>query len=169
LETIIKLARVYDVPLETLVVGEPREPYGPWENFVSVPFRWAVPGKKAGEPPNLHMSDGEPKFVPVQKSVFQNHRGPFHAFRVQSDSMKPILHAEDIVIVAMGNLTLQQRPVMYAVQLENQTSVRYIQKQKNKYLLISLDPDVPIVEVELDRDPNPVLGEVIGAWKFFNR
>jgi phage repressor protein C with HTH and peptisase S24 domain len=82
--------------------------------------------------------------------------------------MKPILETGDNVVLACGNKAIRPDS-MYAVWSNQSLKIKYLQRSKNKLYLVPNNRNVPIEEVDLKNEADPVLGEVVGVCKTFRK
>ena len=88
------------------------------------------------------------------------------ASRVDGESMEPMLHSGDIVVVDRDDRKLVKNK-MYAIFYEEGLTAKYVERQKDLLILRPINPNAQVQVVNLNENPDPVVGRIIGAWKEF--
>ncbi|MEK9627825.1 MAG: XRE family transcriptional regulator [Nitrospinota bacterium] len=86
------------------------------------------------------------------------------ASRVDGESMEPMLHSGDIVVIDRDDKKWSKNRI-FAIFHEGGLTAKYLEKQKNLLLLRPINPLSQVQIINLDENPDPVVGRVIGAWK----
>lgn len=166
-EILIRMAEELETSTDFLVGKEPVTEYDFPIGMTQIPL-FQVTQKSSDSPPTFEALEGDHPFVVVRRRILQGHRGPFRSVSVLEDSMKPILEAGDNVVVACGNKAI--RPdAMYAVWASQTVKIKYLQRTRNRLYLIPNNKEVPIEDVDLKSEPDPILGEVVGVCKTFRK
>lgn len=165
-EILIRMAQELETSTDFLVGREPVTEYDFPIGMTKIPLFQVVSGN--GSQPVFEPLEGDHPYVVVRRRLLQGHRGPFRSVSVQEDSMKPILEAGDSVVLACGNKSVRPE-AMYAVWVNQSVKIKYVQRSKNKLYLVPNNKEVPIEEVDLKTDTDPLLGEVVGVCKAFKK
>lgn len=88
------------------------------------------------------------------------------ASRVDGDSMEPVLHSGDIIVIDRNDKTIA-RNKMYAVFYEEGLTAKYLEQQEGWLILRPINPNSQVQIIRLDEQPDPVVGRIIGSWKEF--
>ncbi len=86
------------------------------------------------------------------------------ASRVDGESMEPMLHSGDIVVIDRDDKKWSKNRI-FAIFNEGGLTAKYLERQKNLLILRPINPLSQVQIVNLDENPDPVVGRVIGAWK----
>lgn len=86
------------------------------------------------------------------------------ASRVDGTSMEPMLHSGDIVVVDRNEKILVKGRI-FAVYYEGGLTAKYLERQKSLLILRPLNPISEVQIINLNEQPDPVVGRIIGAWK----
>ena len=86
------------------------------------------------------------------------------ASRVDGESMEPMLHSGDIVVIDRDDKNWSKNRI-FAIFNEGGLTAKYLEKQKNLLILRPINPHSQVQIINLDENPDPVVGRVIGAWK----
>lgn len=86
------------------------------------------------------------------------------ASRVDGESMEPMLHSGDIVVIDRDEKKLSKNRI-FAIFYENGLTAKYLERQQNLLILRPINPHSQVQIINLDENPDPVVGRVIGAWK----
>jgi len=86
------------------------------------------------------------------------------ASRVDGESMEPMLHSGDIVVIDRDDKMWSKNRI-FAIFSEGGLTAKYLEKQKNLLILRPINPHSQVQIINLDENPDPVVGRVIGAWK----
>ena len=152
--------------------GEPQShPSGEFEdshhagNMKQVNF-WSVrPGLVAGAPPN---SSREEPFGFIKEKIWANFRGPFKAFTVEGITPSPVVRNGDIIIVACGEREVSDQHI-YAIRTIQYLDARQCHKDENLLILSPLRLGDPIEKFDLNKDPDPLVGQIIGIIKSWSQ
>lgn len=134
--------------LETLArIGELRAAAASFDDAIA-----AGPGRELWDQPCTELVD-LPKGVPAGRHV---------VLRVSGDSMTPLMHAGDSVLVRVGD-----KVVPDTVIVARRPEEGYVVKRVGRILhreveLLSLNPAYP--PIRIPRDPRLVLGTVVARW-----
>ena len=127
---------------------------------------WSVrPGLVAGAPPN---SSREEPFGFIKESIWSKFRGPFKAFTIEGVASSPIVRNGDIIIVACGEREVRDQQ-MYAIRTQQYLDVRQGYKDENLLILSPLRIGDPIEKFDLNKDPDPLVGQIIGIIKSWSQ
>ncbi len=86
------------------------------------------------------------------------------ASRVKGDSMEPMLHSGDIVIIDRDDKKpLKNR--IFAIFYDDGLTAKYVECQQNLLILRPINPTAQVQILNLNEHPDPIVGRVIGAWK----
>ena len=88
------------------------------------------------------------------------------ASRVDGDSMEPVLHSGDIVVIDRDDKKISKHKI-YAIFFENGMTAKYLQKEKTQLILQPINPDFQVQIIDLNENPDPIVGRIVGAWKDF--
>lgn len=162
----------------------------PWELFSDPPAPFPPPELKVALPNNLK---GSPPLMPedyvcipltssaiaagepiIQENNIEDYvllhiraagkRGNLVASRVDGDSMEPMLHSGDIVVIDRNDKKISKTK-MYAVFYEEGLTAKYLERQKNWLILRPINPNSQVQIVNLYEQADPIVGRIIGAWK----
>ena len=86
------------------------------------------------------------------------------ASRVDGESMEPMLHSGDIIVIDRDDKRVVKNK-MYAVFYNEGLTAKYIERQNNLLILRPVNTSAQIQVVNLNENPDPVVGRIIGAWK----
>ncbi|GJL78817.1 MAG: hypothetical protein NPINA01_18060 [Nitrospinaceae bacterium] len=86
------------------------------------------------------------------------------ASRVDGESMEPMLHSGDIVVIDRDDKRIQKNKI-YAIFHEDGLTAKYVERKKELLILRSINPAFDVQIIELQEHPDPIVGRVIGAWK----
>ena len=98
-------------------------------------------------------------------------RGPFFAVSVDGESMEPTIPDGSIVIVDASPHTRRDiKKGIFAVRLsDNRLTIKRLRLHEDRYLFLLADNpealDNDILMLDLEEDPDPIIGEVVGVWK----
>ncbi|UCD10945.1 MAG: hypothetical protein JSU88_09750 [Nitrospinaceae bacterium] len=130
-------------------------------NMKQVNF-WSVrPGLVAGAPPN---SSPLGPFCFIREEIWSKFRGPFKALTVNGTTSSPVVRNGDKIIVACGEREVSDQN-MYAIITQQYLDARQCHKVKNLLILSPLRLGDPIEKFDLDKDPDPLVGQIIGIIK----
>ncbi len=86
------------------------------------------------------------------------------ASRVDGNSMEPMLHSGDIIVIDRHDKTIA-RNKMYAVFYEEGLTAKYLERQEDWLILRPINPHSKVQIIRLCEQPDPVVGRIIGSWK----
>ena len=86
------------------------------------------------------------------------------ASRVDGDSMEPMLHSGDIVVINRDDKSILKNKI-YAIFHEGGLTAKYVERKKKLLVLRPINPTFDIQIIELEEHPDPIVGRIIGAWK----
>jgi SOS-response transcriptional repressor LexA len=86
------------------------------------------------------------------------------ASRVDGESMEPMLHSGDIVVIDREDKKLTKNRI-FAIFHEGGLTAKYLEQQQNLLILRPINPLSQVQIINLDENQNPIVGRVIRAWK----
>ena len=86
------------------------------------------------------------------------------ASRVDGDSMEPMLHSGDIVVIDRDDKKLLKNHI-FAIYYDEGLTAKYVECQKDLLILRPINPISQVQIINLNEHPDPIVGRVIGAWK----
>lgn len=86
------------------------------------------------------------------------------ASRVDGDSMEPMLHSGDIVVIDRDDKNVIKKRI-FAIFYDEGLTAKYIEFQQNLLILRPINPNSQVQIINLNEHPDPIVGRVIGAWK----
>ena len=86
------------------------------------------------------------------------------ASRVDGESMEPMLHSGDIVVIDRDDKKLSKNRI-FAIFYDGGLTAKYLERQQNLLILRPINPLSQVQIINLDDIPDPIVGRVIGAWK----
>lgn len=86
------------------------------------------------------------------------------ASRVDGESMEPMLHSGDIVAINRVDKKLSKNRI-FAIFYEGGLTAKYLERQQNLLILRPINPLSQVQIINLNENPDPVVGRIIGAWK----
>ncbi len=86
------------------------------------------------------------------------------ASRVDGDSMEPMLHSGDIVVIDRDDKKLLKNRI-FAIFYDEGLTAKYVESQQNLLILRPINPNSQVQIINLNEHPDPIVGRVIGAWK----
>ena len=86
------------------------------------------------------------------------------ASRVDGDSMEPMLHSGDIVVIDRQDKSIA-RNKMYAVFYEDGLTAKYLEQQGDWLILRPINPNSQVQIIRPGEQNNPIVGRIIGSWK----
>ena len=86
------------------------------------------------------------------------------ASRVNGDSMEPMLHSGDIVVIDRDDNKLIKNSI-FAIFYDDGLTAKYVESQQNILILRPINPNSQLQIINLDEHPDPIVGRIIGAWK----
>ena len=78
--------------------------------------------------------------------------------------MEPMLHSGDIVVIDRDDKKWSKNRI-FAIFYEGGLTAKYLERQQNLLVLRPINPLSQVQIINLDENPDPVVGRVIGAWK----
>ncbi len=129
------------------------------EDFVSVPL--AESAIAAGQPiiPQEHIED----YVLLHIRAVGK-RTNLVASRVDGQSMEPVLHSGDIVVIDRDDKMIVKNK-MFAIYHEGGLTAKFLEKKTDLIILRPINPNAEIQIIDLNLNPQPIVGKIIGAWK----
>ncbi|MCH7623238.1 MAG: LexA family transcriptional regulator [Nitrospinae bacterium] len=86
------------------------------------------------------------------------------ASRVDGDSMEPMLHSGDIVVIDRDDKRIVKNRI-YAIFHEEGLTAKYVERKKELLILRPINPNSDVQIIDLKELPDPIVGRIIGAWK----
>jgi len=86
------------------------------------------------------------------------------ASRVEGDSMEPMLHSGDIVVIDRDDKKIIKNGI-FAIFYDEGLTAKYLESQENLLILRPINPNSQLQIINLNEHPDPIVGRVIGAWK----
>lgn len=185
INTLLKIARIGKVDLGWLLLGGPlpsdvRE-YRPLQfrvdmpgsspavapkeaDYVTVPL---TEGKIAAGAPRIAEEDVIDYFLIHVRALKRTGASRnLIACRIEGDSMSPDLRSGDIAVIDRG---IDKERIMegkiYAILEDGGITAKLVQKEGALMFLVPLNPAHRIQRVDLRENENPVVGQVIAAWR----
>jgi phage repressor protein C with HTH and peptisase S24 domain len=131
------------------------------EDFVSVPLTESAIA--AGQP--IIPKDSIEDYVLLHIRA-AGKRANLVASRVDGHSMEPMLHPGDIVVIDRDDKIIVKNK-MFAIYHEGGLTAKYLERKNNLLILRPINPVAEIQIIDLNENPQPVVGKIIGAWKDF--
>ena len=78
--------------------------------------------------------------------------------------MEPMLHSGDIVVIDRDDKKMLKNRI-FAIFYEEGLTAKYVENQKNLLILRPINPNSQVQIINLQENPDPIVGRVIGAWK----
>lgn len=88
------------------------------------------------------------------------------ASRVDGESMEPMLHSGDIVVIDRDDKRVVKNRI-YAIFYEEGLTAKYVERKKDLLILRPINPTFDVEVIDLKELPDPIVGRIIGAWKEF--
>jgi len=129
------------------------------EDFVSVPLTESAIA--AGQPIIPQESIEDYVLLHIRAA---GKRSNLVASRVDGHSMEPTLHPGDIVVIDRDDKIIVKNK-MFAIYHEGGLTAKFLEKKSNLLILRPINPNAEIQIIDLNENPQPVVGKVIGAWK----
>ncbi|QPJ64576.1 MAG: LexA family transcriptional regulator [Candidatus Nitrohelix vancouverensis] len=129
------------------------------EDYVSIPLTSSAIA--AGQP--IIQEDQIEDYVLLHVRA-AGRRGNLVASRVEGVSMEPMLHSGDIVVIDRNQKTIQKNRI-FAIYHQDGLTAKYLEMQKNLLVLRPINPMSQVQIINLDEQPDPIVGRIIGAWK----
>lgn len=129
------------------------------EDFVSVPLTESAIA--AGQPiiPQENIED----YVLLHIRA-AGKRTNLVASRVDGHSMEPMLHPGDIVVIDRDDKIIVKNK-MFAIYHEGGLTAKFLEKKTHLLILRPINPNAEIQIIDLNENPQPIVGKIIGAWK----
>jgi len=86
------------------------------------------------------------------------------ASRVDGDSMEPMLHSGDIVVIDRDDKRIAKNRI-YAIFHEEGLTAKYVERKKDLLILRPINPNSDVQIIDLKELQDPIVGRIIGAWK----
>jgi SOS-response transcriptional repressor LexA len=86
------------------------------------------------------------------------------ASRVDGESMEPMLHSGDIVVIDRNDRRVVKNRI-YAIFHEDGLTAKYVERKKELLILHPINPTFDPQSIKLREHPDPIVGRIIGAWK----
>jgi len=86
------------------------------------------------------------------------------ASRVDGESMEPMLHSGDIVVIDRDDKKIQKN-TMFAIFYEDGLTAKYVERKNDILILRPINPNSEVQILNLRENPDPIVGRIIGAWK----
>ena len=86
------------------------------------------------------------------------------ASRVDGDSMEPMLHSGDIVVIDRDDKRVVKNRI-YAIFYEEGLTAKYVERKKELLILRPINPNSDVQIIDLKEISDPIVGRIIGAWK----
>ncbi len=129
------------------------------EDYVSIPLTESAIA--AGQP--IIQADKIEDYVILHIRA-AGRRNNLVASRVDGESMEPMLHSGDIVVIDRNDRRVMKNKI-YAIFHEDGLTAKYVERKKDLLVLHPLNPGFEPQSVKLQEHPDPIVGRIIGAWK----
>lgn len=86
------------------------------------------------------------------------------ASRVDGESMEPMLHSGDIVVIDRNEKKIIKN-AMFAIFYEEGLTAKYLERKRDLLILRPINPNSEVQIINLAEHPDPIVGRIIGAWK----
>lgn len=86
------------------------------------------------------------------------------ASRVDGESMEPMLHSGDIVVIDRDDKRVQKKRI-FAIFHEEGLTAKYVERKKDLLILRPINPNSDVQIIDLKELSDPIVGRIIGAWK----
>ncbi|NIU42756.1 MAG: helix-turn-helix domain-containing protein [Nitrospinaceae bacterium] len=86
------------------------------------------------------------------------------ASRVDGNSMEPMLHSGDIVVIDRNDKNYVKNK-FFAVYYEGGLTAKLLERKNNLLILRPINPNSEVQIIDLNEEDQPVVGRIIGAWK----
>jgi len=129
------------------------------EDFVSIPLTESAIA--AGQP--IIQADKIEDYVLLHIRA-TGKRKNLVASRVDGDSMEPMLHSGDIVVIDRDDKRIVKNRI-YAIFYEEGLTAKYVERKKELLILRPLNPNSDVQIIDLKELHDPIVGRIIGAWK----
>ena len=129
------------------------------EDYVSIPLTDSAIA--AGQPiiPGENIEDYVLLHVRAAKK-----RTNLVATRVDGDSMEPMLHSGDIVVIDRNDKKIIRNKI-FAIFHDNGLTAKYLERKKHLLILRPINPTAEVQIIDLNEHADPIVGRIIGAWK----
>ena len=88
------------------------------------------------------------------------------ASRVDGQSMEPVLHSGDIVVIDREDKKIVKNKI-FAIYHEGGLTAKFLERKANLLILRPINPNAEIEIIDLNLNGQPIVGKIIGAWKDF--
>ena len=78
--------------------------------------------------------------------------------------MEPMLHPGDIVVIDRDDKMIVKYK-MFAIYHDGGLNAKFLEKKTNLVILRPINPNAEIQSIDLNENPQPIVGRIIGAWK----
>lgn len=129
------------------------------EDYVSIPLTESAIA--AGQP--IIQADKIEDYVLLHIRA-AGKRNNLVASRVDGESMEPMLHSGDIVVIDRDDKNVVKNKI-YAIFHEDGLTAKYVERKKELLILRPINPTFEVQIIELQEHPDPIVGRIIGAWK----
>jgi len=129
------------------------------EDYVSIPLTES--SIAAGQP--IIQADKIEDYVILHIRA-AGRRNNLVASRVDGESMEPMLHSGDIVVIDRDDRRVLKNKI-YAIFHEDGLTAKYVERKKDLLILHPLNPTFDPQSIKLQEHPDPIVGRIIGAWK----
>ena len=86
------------------------------------------------------------------------------ASRVDGNSMEPMLHSGDIVVIDRSDKRWAKNKI-FAIFYENGLTAKFLEHKNHLLILRPINPLCDVQIIDLNEQPDPIVGRIIGAWK----
>jgi transcriptional regulator with XRE-family HTH domain len=129
------------------------------EDYVSIPLTES--SIAAGQP--IIQADKIEDYVILHIRA-AGRRNNLVASRVDGESMEPMLHSGDIVVIDRNDRRVVKNKI-YAIFHEDGLTAKYVERKKDLLILHPINPTFDPQSLKLQEHPDPIVGRIIGAWK----
>ncbi len=129
------------------------------EDYVSIPLTESAIA--AGQP--IIQADKIEDYVLLHIRA-AGKRNNLVASRVDGDSMEPMLHSGDIVVIDRDDKRVQKKRI-FAIFHEEGLTAKYVERKKDLLILRPINPNADVQIIDLKELSDPIVGRIIGAWK----
>ncbi len=136
-----------------------KEPKISAEDYVSIPLTESFIA--AGQP--IIQEDNIEDYVLLHIRA-AGKRNNLVASRVEGQSMEPMLHSGDIVVIDRDDKSIQKNKI-FAIYYQDGLTAKYLEVHKELLILRPINPISEVQIINLAEEPDPIVGRIIGAWK----
>jgi repressor LexA len=129
------------------------------EDYVSIPLTDSFIA--AGQP--IIQEDNVEDYVLLHIRA-AGKRSNLVASRVDGQSMEPMLHSGDIVVIDRDDKSIQKNKI-FAIYYQEGLTAKYLEVHKELLILRPINPISEVQIINLAEEPDPIVGRIIGAWK----